>query len=192
MTSMYASTVSMRVFMPSFIRCLSRPWRESSHGMSSGCSTFLRFALRDGAWAASSSSALYSAWFAVPFIQVFDSPHAMFVSVCSMIEIGLALARRERGGLGAGRGFVRARFHLLLEQHVHEHVHGLGLDDERARGPGGARVEVLVHAVVVHDGDVARLPVVADAVVDLVALAVEDVEGGLVYVAVLLALPAGA
>ena len=55
-----------------------------------------------------------------------------------------------------------------------------------------AGVEMLVHAVVVHDGDVARLPVVADAVVDLVAVAVEDVEGRLVDVAVLLRLAARA
>src|SRR5918997_10199 len=85
----------MRVFICSLMRCLSSPWRDISHGMSSGVTTFLRLALRVGA-------------------------------------------------------------------------------------------EVLVHAVVVHDGDVARLPVVADAVVDLVALAVEDVEGGLVDVPVLL------
>jgi hypothetical protein len=41
-----------------------------------------------------------------------------------------------------------------------------------------------------HDRDVARGPVVADPVVDLVALAVEDVERGLVHVAVLLRAPA--
>jgi hypothetical protein len=45
---------------------------------------------------------------------------------------------------------------------------------------------MLVHAVVVDDRHVAGLPVVADAVMNLVALAVEDVEGGLVDVAVLL------
>ena len=50
----------------------------------------------------------------------------------------------------------------------------------------GARVEMLVHAVVVDDDGVARFPVVADAVVDLVALAVEDVERRLVHVPVLL------
>jgi hypothetical protein len=48
--------------------------------MSSGCTTFLRLALRAGALSASSSSAWYSAWFAVPFFQAFDSPHAMSVS----------------------------------------------------------------------------------------------------------------
>ena len=49
---------------------------------------------------------------------------------------------------------------------------------------------MLVHAVVVHDRDVAGLPVVADAVVDLVALAVEDVERRFVDVTVLLRLAA--
>ena len=69
---------------------------------------------------------------------------------------------------------------------------GLVLITSARAGLVGARVEMLVHAVVVHDGDVARLPVVAHAVVDLVALAVEDVEGRLVDVAVLLRLPARA
>ena len=45
---------------------------------------------------------------------------------------------------------------------------------------------MLVDAIVVHDRDVAGLPVVADAVVDLVAGAVENVEDRLVHVAVLL------
>jgi hypothetical protein len=79
-----------------------------------------------------------------------------------------------------------ARLHQLLEQHVHEHEHRFRFDHERARRLVGARVEVLVHAVVVHDRHVARLPVVAHAVVHLVALAVEDVERGLVHVPVLL------
>src|SRR5260221_2541135 len=51
---------------------------------------------------------------------------------------------------------------------------------------------MLGHAFVLADRDVARLPVVAHAVVDLVALAVEDVEGGFVHVAVLLRAPSGA
>src|SRR3954466_8730084 len=42
-----------------------------------------------------------------------------------------------------------------------------------------------------HDGNVARLPVVADAVMDLVAAAVENVERGFVDVAVLLGGAAG-
>src|SRR5207245_2742133 len=45
-------------------------------------------------------------------------------------------------------------------------------------------VVVLVHAVRVHDREVVLLPVVSDAVVDLVALALEDVEARLVLVAV--------
>jgi hypothetical protein len=47
-------------------------------------------------------------------------------------------------------------------------------------------VEMLVHAIVVHDGDVAGLPIVADVVVNLVAGSVENIEGGFVDVAVLL------
>src|ERR1700688_4867078 len=116
MISMYASTVSMRVFMPSFMRCFSRPWRDSSHGMSSGCRIFFLLALRAGACAASSSSAWYSAWFAVPFFHAFDSPHAMVVLLfrCGfrfVVEVVFALACRE--ALAAGGGSARARFHLL-------------------------------------------------------------------------------
>ncbi|OLS99727.1 hypothetical protein BJF90_38370 [Pseudonocardia sp. CNS-004] len=107
-----------------------------------------------------------------------------------MVEVLFLLADLEPDATGRGLGL--AGFHLLLEEHVHEHVHGLGLDDQRAGGALGVGVEVLVHAVVVHDRDVAGLPVVALAVVDLVAVAVEDVERGLVDVAVLLRLPAGA
>src|SRR5581483_4794386 len=47
-----------------------------------------------------------------------------------------------------------------------------------------AVVEVTVHRVGVDDDEVAGLPVVALVVVDLVALALEDVEDGLVLVAV--------
>ena len=63
---------------------------------------------------------------------------------------------------------------------------GFDLSTSARAGLSGLGVEMLVHAVVVHDRHVARLPVVADAVVDLVALAVQDVERRLVDVAVLL------
>ena len=51
-------------------------------------------------------------------------------------------------------------------------------------------VVVLVHAVIVNDGDVAGLPVVADAVVNLEAAAVKDVEDRFVHVTVPLRLAA--
>ena len=43
-----------------------------------------------------------------------------------------------------------------------------------------------MHAIVVDDGHIARLPVVTHAVMDLVARAVENVEGGLIHMAMLL------
>src|SRR5262249_34297631 len=49
---------------------------------------------------------------------------------------------------------------------------------------------MLVHAIVVYDRDIPCFPVVAHAVVDLVAGAVEDIEGGLVDMAVILGRPA--
>src|SRR5262249_54632218 len=45
-----------------------------------------------------------------------------------------------------------------------------------------------VDAIIMHDGNIAGLPVVARAVVDFVAGAIEDVERCLVHVAVLLSL----
>ena len=89
-----------------------------------------------------------------------------------------------------GVGFGRPVGDLLLEEHVHEHVHGLRLDHERAGRRVGVGVVVLVHAVVVHDRDVAGFPLVADAVVDLEAASVEDVEDRLVDVPVHLRLAA--
>ena len=70
----------------------------------------------------------------------------------------------------------------LLDQ-AHEHPGALGLDDE-GDGLLVVRVEVPVDRVGVDEGQVAGLPVVALVVVDLVAGALEDVEGGLVLVAV--------
>ena len=67
----------MRVFIASFSRCLSKPWRDISQGMSSGLTIFLRLALRAGAAAASSSSAWYSGCCCWPAIQAFDSLQAM-------------------------------------------------------------------------------------------------------------------
>jgi len=79
----------------------------------------------------------------------------------------------------------------MLEQHVQEHVHRLGFSTTRARLAGSA-FEVLVHAVVVDHRNVPCLPVVPDPVVDLVTLAVENVERRLVDVSVFLGLASGA
>src|SRR5882672_9389881 len=51
---------------------------------------------------------------------------------------------------------------------------------------------MLMYAVVVHDGDIPGRPVVAHAVMDLVALSVEDVESRLVHVTMLLRFTSGA
>ena len=107
-----------------------------------------------------------------------------------MVEILVVIARHEIALRRRRR--LRPLDHRVLEQHVHEQVHRLGLD-HRARGPArfALALIVLVDAIVVHDRDVAGLPVVAHAVVDLVAGAVEDVERRLVDVAVLLRRAAG-
>ena len=50
---------------------------------------------------------------------------------------------------------------------------------------------MLVDAVVVDDRDITCAPVVTDIVVDLVPLAVQNVEGSLIHVPVFLRFPAG-
>ena len=72
----------------------------------------------------------------------------------------------------------------------HEQIHRLRLHDERACRPVGIAIEVLMHAVVVHDRRIAGFPLVANAVVDLRADAVHDVEDRFIHVAVLLRLAA--
>src|SRR5258708_38545339 len=84
-----------------------------------------------------------------------------------VVEI-LFLVPRHEIALGRGRR-LRAFLDGVLEQHVHEQVHRLGLDDQGARRLLGAGVEMLMHAVVMHDRDVAGLPIIAYAVMDLVA-----------------------
>src|SRR5580765_2822671 len=112
----------------------------------------------------------------------------MTVPLLYVVEVLLEFASLEP--FPAGRGCRRPRLHHLLEQNVHAHEHRLGLHHDGAGRLGRAGIEVLVHAVVVDDGDVARFPVVANAVMNLVAFAVEDVEGRLVDVAVLLRMTA--
>src|SRR5262245_2317202 len=105
---------------------------------------------------------------------------------CSSRVIEIALGFSYPETLRSRRGLGRTSLDELLEQHVHEQVHRLRLEHERSRRPRRIGVEVLVDTVRVHDCDIARLPVVADAVVDLVAPAVEDVERRLVHMPVLL------
>src|ERR1700704_2349233 len=84
------------------------------------------------------------------------------------VVVVLFLVPRHEIALGRRRR-LRAFLNRVLEQHVHEQVHWLGLDDQGAGGLLGTGVEMLMHAVVMHDSDIAGLPIVADAVVDLVA-----------------------
>jgi hypothetical protein len=174
MICMKASTVSMRVFIASFSRCLRMPWRDISHGMSAGRTTFLRRALRAGISAASSSSAWYRFWCAVPCSHAFASLHAIVILLepfsrrgCSWSSASRTLKLSPPGAGCVGRGSTWCWNSMFMNMYI-----GLVLITERPRRLDVAGVEVLMHAVVVDDGDVAGLPVVADAVVDLVALAV--------------------
>ena len=68
---------------------------------------------------------------------------------------------------------------------------GFALNTSRMRVVVGIVVEVLMHAAVLDEHEVARLPVEALAVVDVVAAPLEHVEHGAVHMSVLLAVGAG-
>ena len=127
--------------------------------------------------------------FASPSIQALLSPQAISVAFLGVVEVVLLLAHLE--ALAARRGRVSRGSTVFWNSMFMNMNIGLVLITSARAGLVSRGVEMLVDAVVVDDRHVARLPVVADVVVDLVALAVEDVEGGLVDVAVLLALAAG-
>src|SRR5207249_363021 len=93
------------------------------------------------------------------------------------------LTRAETAPIGERRGAT------LLHQTEH-HPGRLGLDDERERALGGRAVVVLVLAVGMDDDEIVLLPLVALAVVDLVTLALEDVEVRLVLMPVAVVRPA--
>ena len=84
-----------------------------------------------------------------------------------------------------------SRLDGLLEQHVQEQVHWFGFDHQSLAGSVSLAL-VLVDTVIVNNRDIARAPVITNIVVDLVPLAVKDVERGLVDVPVLLRFSAGA
>src|SRR5437667_1826477 len=81
-------------------------------------------------------------------------------------------------------GLLGPRDDGLLEQHVHKDEHRLSLHHQHAGRALRVGVVVLVHRVVGNHGHVAGLPLVADAVVDLESVAVQDVEDRFVHVEV--------
>ena len=91
-----------------------------------------------------------------------------------VVEILLAFARLKAHA--TRHRLARSRLDLVLEEHIHEHVHGFGLDHQCARWFERIRVEVLVHAVVMYDGNIASLPVIAHAIVNLIADAIKNIK----------------
>ena len=81
---------------------------------------------------------------------------------------------------------------LALEQHVEEQVHRFCLNHESPRGLSLACVEVLVDAVVVHNGHITGFPIIANVVVYFISFTVKDIERRFVHVPMLLAFAAGA
>src|SRR5258706_16270516 len=90
------------------------------------------------------------------------------LSIRRMVQILLEMTRHEATAFGSR--LRRARDHRLLEEYGHEHHHRIRLHHQRARRLCRVGVEVLVHAVHLHDRHFARRSVVADAVVEHVAL----------------------
>src|SRR5207247_743865 len=106
-----------------------------------------------------------------------------------MMTVLLIFPRYEAHAIRGG--LLGARDDWFLEQHVHEDEHRLGLHHQHAGRALRVGVVVLVHGVVGDDSDVAGLPLVADAVVDLKSFAIQDIEDRLVHVEVHLRAPAG-
>ncbi len=92
------------------------------------------------------------------------------------LRLGLRLPRRP------GRD--------LLKDQMHEKEQRLGLGDQHDGFLFRIVVQVLMHAGVFDDQRVARLPIEAAAVMDIVALAFEHIEYGAVHMAVPLAVTA--
>ncbi len=86
-----------------------------------------------------------------------------------------------------GRRVLGRVFHDLLEQQVHEQEQRLGLENQDHRFLVLVIVQMLVNAGVLDQKGIARFPVQAFPVVNVVALAFEDVEHRGIHVAVLLA-----
>ena len=80
--------------------------------------------------------------------------------------------------------------HHFLHYEVHEQIQWLGLDDQRPSRPVRVVVEMLVYAGIFHGYYIARLPVIADAIVDLMSPAIEDVKYSLVHMAMFVRFPA--
>src|SRR5215813_6594486 len=165
--------------------CLIRPSAERSNGISSALTTLRRvsYCWRNACEAATSSArklqVLVPEW-AGPF-----SWNSVLMR-SSASDVG-----RRPIVLLAFRRVVGRPFDDLLEQEVHEQEQRFGLEHQQDRLVLGVVVEVLVHAAVLHEHDVAGLPWDVPAVVDVVAAPLEHVEAGAVEMAVLLPVRAG-
>src|SRR5262249_32117866 len=153
-------------------RCLIRPSGERSNGISSALTTLGRvsYSLRNASEAATSSARK---------LQVLSPTWAKSRSsrffVIAIPPTGSKVFRRAEA-FRAGRQFVRRIGHDFLEQQVHEQEQRFRLEHQQDRLVLGIIVEVLMHAAVLDDHDVAGLPVDAAAVVDVVAAALDHVK----------------
>src|SRR5262249_48872726 len=98
---------------------------------------------------------------------------------------------RRAGILVAGRWFVGRGGHDLFGQEGHEQKQRLGLEHQKDCLVVGVVVEMLMYARAFDDHDIARLPLDAAAVMDIVTAALEHIEHGAVEMPMLLAVGAG-
>src|SRR5215467_9403214 len=159
------------------------PSGERSHGMSSALTTLgsASYILRNSCEAAMSS---------MRRVAVFLPTWAKSRSSRILLMLVSQVLRRAEI-LVAGRCFVGRVGHDLLEQEVHEQKQRLGLEYQKDRLVVRVVVEMLMHARAFDDHDIARLPLDAAAVMNIVAAALEHIEHGAVEMPVLLAIGAG-
>src|SRR6266566_1196315 len=160
-------------------RCLISPSGERSHGMSSALITFGRVAYSARNCSEATRSSARKVLVAEP-----DSAACLSwngISPCLRSDVG-----RRFEILMAGRQLVGRPFDHFLKQQVHEQKQRLRLEHQKNAVLVFVVVEMLVDAAVLDQHYVAGLPLHGTAVVDIVAVALEDVKYRAVEMTVLL------
>src|SRR6202035_5746680 len=174
--------------MRSLTKCLISPSGEYSNGICSGVTIFAAASYRRRCSAEFSMASARKLQAAPPMWAKSRSSGELIIAcpVVDDLQIGrwgkIFVADRRRGG--------RKR-HYLLKQQVHEQEERPGLEDQEMRVIVGIIVEMLMHAAVLDEHDVAGLPVDAPLVMDIVAAPFQNVEYRAVHMAMFLAIGSG-
>src|SRR3981189_3558843 len=163
-----------------WMRCLISPSGERSQGISSAGMTFGRvaYSLRN------SSDLMISS---ARQLQVLVPERACCLSSIAAMCAAPKILEVLRGRVGPERWIEIGRpLHHLLQQQVHEQEQRLGLEHEVDALLALGVIEVLMHAAVLDQHHVAGLPGNLAAVVDVIVVALQDIEHRAVEVAMLL------